>query len=150
MNLRTKRILIGAAVALAAGALLFFFGWLRGTQVEGARADEIEAARAEVEGELEQARGELGRLGARVALLESRAACARALEALDDRNFGIAEDQLTQVAQRAADVPAAAEARRLAEALELTIAEDLSDQRARLRQVCAALDAALSPSSTGR
>lgn len=149
MTLRNKRILIGVAVALASGALLFFLGWWRGTQVAGARAARIEAARAELERDVEQARRDLASLQGRVTILEARVDCARALEALDDRNFGIAQGHLEHAMERLSGVAAAAEAHRLGGELQLTTASDLADQRLRLRSVCAALDEALSSAPAG-
>lgn len=148
MKSRNKRILIGAVFVLTLAASLFFVGWWYGTKVEGARADRAEAARAELEQEMQRAQAERAALGRRVALLEARVDCARALEALDDRNFGIAEGHLEHAMERLGDT-SAAEARRLGGALRLTTAEDLAGQRAQLRGVCGAIDEALA-SSSGR
>jgi len=161
MTSSTRRTLILAATILGVSGAACLGGWLYGRHTEGLRADAAEQATAtarddaraaaeqatarqtELRAETEAVRQELVQAQRRAASLEARRSCTWALDALDARNFGIAQSYVDDVATRTNELPNLTDQHSAATALRILTAGNLEDQRASLRGLCQSIDRAL-------
>jgi cellobiose-specific phosphotransferase system component IIA len=139
---RAKPYLIGAGVVLALLAVTYGAGRLQ-------TASRIEAAQGETkkaEGERDQAREELREARRVIEVLEARRALHRALVALDERNFGIAQQKLEQAGALLAKGDKELEALGKAiSAYRLLATEDVGAQRTRVLVFATKLDELVPP-----
>lgn len=141
-----KKALIGAGVGLALLAVTYGVGRYQGAQTAGAadeRAKEAANERAKSETSLSSER-------ARVTQLEARRRVHLALIALDARNFGIAQEQLTNAGKLIQNSAPAkdSELAKLGDELassRLVATEDMGSQRSKLLAWTQRFDAALPP-----
>ncbi len=147
-----QRIGIGAALALALGAFLYFGGRSQERSLAaGERAErigEVEAA----QGELAQARAQLALAEDRIRLLRARSLLFETALDLERRNFGTANQHLSAAAEalravRAGgpemDIQGLQALQRDVEGTNLNVATDLQVQRAQVLDFLTRLDALL-------
>ena len=148
---RASKKWVVIAVALVAGAALFFGGWLRAHLVGERAAEEaqetLEASRAETaraEAATATANARVDALERSVRLLEARRLIAQALTDLDERNFGSARTRTESAAAllQTAGGQMEALAARL-EGMELLATEQLEEERATLLSIAQSFDEAL-------
>ncbi|MBO6940088.1 MAG: hypothetical protein JJ863_34270 [Deltaproteobacteria bacterium] len=144
---RRKWPLVVAAIltlAVFVGGWLFDARLITGPKLEEATT-QLEAANAradELEGTAAERLRELETLRERTDLLAARADIARALDALDDRNFGIAQRALGRAAQTLEQSPANGSADLANQVGEVDVrpVEDLSAIREQVKGLGQALD----------
>ncbi len=124
-------ILIGAAVVLALGAILYFVGLQSGRAQLQAQAAKFEVERNGLNSKVTTAETERDAARDRAALMETRAALYRTAIDLDARNFGTANTHLEEAATALGRVksPDTSQLRGAIEATDLNVAVNLGGQR---------------------
>lgn len=147
---RGKALLIGTAIALAVAAGLYFGGLWQGREQVKAEKEKIALQLNASNASLDTARAELAGASNRSYLMEAQARIYRAIADLDQRNFGIANEQLKLAAGALGKItgPVGAlttqqinQIRTAVAALDLNVAVNLEQQRAMLLQLAKSLDA---------
>lgn len=151
MSARRKWVAAAAAV-LALGA-----AFLAGYLIERGARQGAEARVAAAETQLQQAQGQVAAAQARNRLLAANVAVFRAAAALDNRNFGVANDlmnavrsNLQQVEAAAApglDPAALAAVRERANAVQVSVATDFEAQRDELLGLAADINTLVGPAA---
>lgn len=138
-----KVLLVGIAVLAASVLVAYFAG--RGLERSAAQKQAAVAARS-----LESANARAAALQARVELLSANVWVYKATTALDNRNFGLANDAMANAVTRLRRVEAGpaslapgalAAVQRDAAALRINVATDLQPQRAALLKLAASVTA---------
>jgi len=131
---KIKLYLIGAAVVLILGAILYFVGLQSGRAQLTAQEAKFGVERNGLQSQVKTA--EIARDAARdrAAMMETRAALYRTAIDLDARNFGTANTHLKEAAAALGRVsnPDTAQLRGEIEATDLNVAVNLGDQRAQV------------------
>ncbi len=129
---KAKSVLIGAAVALVLGALLYFAGLQAGRAQLATQAAKFGVERNGLSSKVTTAQSERDAARDRAAMMETRAALYRAAIDLDARNFGTANTHLKEAAAALGRVtnPATSGLRGEIAATDLNVAVNLGDQRA--------------------
>ena len=138
---RAKRIGIAVLVVLAAVGIAYGVGRMQGAM--GTEAAEKQRAEAEVR---------LAACVTDVKMLEARRQLDLALRAMDDRNFGIAQDHIKQAGQFLSEANVQGEVAELATQLkktEVMAATNFEDQRDKVLSLIQRFDALLPPKSLG-
>jgi hypothetical protein len=142
----SKKALIGAGVGLVLLAVTYGVGRYQGAQTAGAADHRAEAA----DGERAKTEATLSSERARATQLEARRRLHLALMALDARNFGIAQEHVTEAGkliQKSAPAKDS-ELAKLGDELattRLVATEDLGSQRSKLLAWTQRFDSALPP-----
>jgi hypothetical protein len=139
---RAKRLLIGAGLVSIALLAAYGLGRLHGARAEDA-AEQRAGAAVEKKLELEAA---LGKMQAEVLRLTAGRKLQLALTALDDRNFGIAQQHVTAAGRLLAKSSSGGDLDRLAAELssaKLEVTEDVGAPRSKILGWTRQLDAAL-------
>lgn len=132
-------------IALAVVAVCILAAYLAGRGLERSAAQKQAAV---LSSSLERANGRVSALQARVDLLSANVWVYRATTAMDNRNFGLANDAMANAVTRLRQVEAGAakvEPRALmavqrdAQALQINVAKDLQPQRAALLKLAASV-----------
>ena len=131
---KIKIYLIGIAVVLILGAILYFVGLQAGRAQLGAQAAKFEVERNGLNSKVTTAQSERDAARDRAALMETRAALYRTAIDLDARNFGTANTHLKEAATALGRVktPDTSQLRGEIEATDLNVAVNLGGQRAKV------------------
>lgn len=154
-----KGWVIALVVVIVLGAGLYFAGrWQERGNAEAAR-EVMEARLREVMDERDRAQADLAAVQARLRLVQARALLFEAALDLERRNFGIANERLDAVTAQlervrggsgVADSAALGVLQREVAGMDLRVAENLAEQRSRVLDLAARLDALLQSSQSGR
>ena len=129
-----KLYLIGAAVILVLGAILYFVGLQSGRAQLDAQAAKFEVERNGLNSKVTTAETARDNALDRSAMMETRAALYRTAIDLDARNFGTANTRLKEAAAALGRVqtPDTSQLRSQIEATDLNVAVNLAGQRAQI------------------
>jgi len=141
---------VAVAVVVALGA-----GFLAGFMVERSARQDAQTAASELETQLQEARGQTAAVEARNSLLAANVLVFQAATALDNRNFGVANDLMGQVrgnlervdatAVQGVDPDALQAVREQANAVQLGVAANFEGQRDQLLGLASDLTAMTEP-----
>lgn len=139
----------GNALAVGAGLLVLgclaaYLGGRVPAQSEAAALEaDLRARMDELHQEVKDAEDRATAAEQRIAALEARRQVCRALQSLDQRNFGIAQERVTAAARAAKEADLEATLVETLSTLEIVVAEDFQQQRQQVQALGEDLDTAL-------
>lgn len=141
VKIRRRSLVIAFLAALGCVGLAYLIGW-------GSQRHQLNTVREGLETEAAQQDARITELEARVSLLEARRLLALSLNAMDERNFGIAASHLQSAGRVLSKSEAGTKPSEIAQeiaAFRLVATENLAQQRQPILNWSKALDEVIAP-----